>query len=197
MQPPGRHHRSGSETEIESRLRDRDPAALRDLFRFHGRRLHGIARRMVGPGDAADDVVQETFILLWEHPDRFDPERGTVSSYLTATSRGRALDLMRRDTARRRREDRVAVETSASNTHVEDEGIRRSLRDRLDRALAELPDRQREPIALAYYGHLTYEEVADLLGEPVGTVKSRIRSGLRNLYDSIETEWLESTGTDG
>ena len=62
-----------------------------------------------GPDGAADDVVQETFLLLWEHPDRFDPRRGTLSSYLTAASRGRALDLMRRDTARRRREDRVAA----------------------------------------------------------------------------------------
>jgi RNA polymerase sigma-70 factor, ECF subfamily len=196
MQPPG-HDRSGSETDIASRLRARDPAALADLYQFHGRRLNGIARRLVGPGGAADDVVQETFILLWEHPDRFDPQRGSLSSYLTATSRGRALDLLRGETARRRREDRVAVDTSAAYSHVEDEGATRTLRDRLDQALADLPARQREPIVLAFFAHLTYEEVAEVLDHPVGTIKSRIRSGLRSLYDSIESDWLESTGTDG
>ena len=75
--------------------------------------------------------------------------------------------------------------------------MRRGLRERLVRALSDLPDRQREPIALAYFGHLTYEEVAAVLGEPRGTVKSRIRIGLRSLYDTIESEWLGSTGTDG
>jgi RNA polymerase sigma-70 factor, ECF subfamily len=196
MQPPG-HDRNGSETDIASRLRAHDPEVLDDLYHFHGRRLNGIARRMVGTDGAADDVVQETFLLLWEHPDRFDPHRGTLSSYLTAASRGRALDLMRRDTARRRREDRVAGEAAVTYTHVEDEGVRRGLRDRLVRALADLPEPQREPIALAYFGHLTYEEVAAVLGEASGTIKSRIRVGLRSLYDVIESEWLESTGTEG
>jgi RNA polymerase sigma-70 factor, ECF subfamily len=196
MQPPG-HHRSGSDTDLASRLRDRDPAALHDLYEFHGRRLTGIARRMVGGGGAADDVVQETFILLWEHPDRFDPTRGTMSSYLTATSRGRALDVLRGERARKRREERAAADSSAAYTHVEDEGLRRGLRDRLDRALEDLPERQREPIALAFFTHLTYEEVAAVLDQPVGTVKSRIRSGLRRLYDSIESDWFEATGTDG
>jgi len=196
MQAPG-HDRSRSETDIASRLRAHDPQVLDDLYQFHGRRLNGIARRMLGPDGAADDVVQETFLLLWEHPDRFDPRRGTLSSYLTAASRGRALDLMRRDTARRRREDRVARDAALTYTHVEDDGVRRGLRERLVRALSDLPDRQREPIALAYFGHLTYEEVAAVLGEPPGTIKSRIRIGLRSLYDTIESEWLGSTGTDG
>jgi RNA polymerase sigma-70 factor, ECF subfamily len=196
MQAPG-HDRHRSEADLESRLRAHDRDVLDELYQFHGRRLNGIARRMVGADGAADDVVQDTFLLLWEHPDRFDPRRGTLSSYLTTTSRGRALDMMRRDTARRRREDRVAGEEAVTYTHVEDEGMRRGLRERLVRALADLPDRQREPIALAYFGHLTYEEVAAVLGEPAGTVKSRIRTGLRRLYDAIEPEWLGPTGTVG
>jgi RNA polymerase sigma-70 factor (ECF subfamily) len=197
MQPPG-HERSGREAEIASRLRARDPDVVDEVFHFHGRRLNGIARRMVGSDGTADDVVQETFMLLWEHPDRFDPERGTLSAYLSATSRSRALDLLRREAARRGREDRVAADArERTYTHVEDEGIRGSLRERLDRALAELPARQREAIALAYFGHLTYEEVAAALGRPIGTVKSRIRTGLRTLYEAIEPDWSETTGTDG
>jgi RNA polymerase sigma-70 factor (ECF subfamily) len=182
MQPPEPRAR-GEEADLAARLRDHDPDALGELFHFHGCRLDRIASRVVGVGDAADD--------------RFDPARGTLSSYLTASSRGRALDLLRRERARRGREDRVASEVRESYTHVEDEGLRRALRDRLDRALAELPARQRDPIVLAYFGHLTYEEVASVLGRPVGTVKSRIRTGLRTLYDAIGSEWLEATGTDG
>jgi RNA polymerase sigma-70 factor (ECF subfamily) len=146
----------------------------------------------MGVDGAADDVVQETFILLWEHPDRFDPQRGSLSAYLTATSRSRALDLLRRDAARRGREERSLDGGAAEHTaytHVEDDGFRRSLRERLERALADLPVRQREPIALAYFANLTYEEVAAVLDRPVGTVKSRIRSGLRTMGDALGREW--------
>jgi RNA polymerase sigma-70 factor (ECF subfamily) len=187
MQPSG-HEPNRNEAEVARRLRARDRSAVDEVFDLHRHRLNGIARRM-GLDGAADDVVQETFILLWEHPDRFDPERGTLSSYLTATSRSRALDLLRRDGARRAREDRVAAGSSTTYTHVEDDGFRRSLRERLERALAELPDRQRDPIALAYFADLTYEEVAAVLDRPVGTVKSRIRSGLRTMGDTIGMEW--------
>jgi RNA polymerase sigma-70 factor (ECF subfamily) len=192
MQAPA-HDGTAREDDLASRLRAHDPSALDELYHFHGRRLHEIARRMLGPGGAADDIVQETFMLLWQHPDRFDPARGTLSSYLTTASRSRALDLVRREAARRGREERVATQSPATYTHVEDDGLRRSLRDRLERALADLPDRQREPIALAYFGHLSYDEVAEALDRPLGTVKSRIRTGLRSLYGAIESDWLEAT----
>ena len=122
-----------------------------------------------------------------------------MSSYLTATSRGRALDVLRgeRGPASGVRSASPWTSVRDLHTHVEDDGLRRGLRDRLDRALGRPPRRQREPIALAFFAHLTYEEVAAVLDQPVGTVKSRIRSGLRSLYDSIESDWFEATGTDG
>ncbi|MBV9950483.1 MAG: RNA polymerase sigma factor [Acidimicrobiia bacterium] len=187
MQPPG-HESNDGETELARRLRAGDHHAVGEVFAGHEHRLNAIARRM-GMDGAADDVVQETFILLWEHPDRFDPQRGSLSSYLTTTSRGRALDLLRRDAARRGREERSAVGDAVTYTHVEDDGLRRTLRERLERALADLPVRQREPIALAYFANLTYEEVALVLDRPVGTVKSRIRSGLRTMGDTLGGEW--------
>jgi RNA polymerase sigma-70 factor (ECF subfamily) len=186
MQSP--HESSRSDDELARLLRARDHHAIGEVVACHAHRLNAIARRM-GVDGAADDVVQETFILLWEHPDRFDPQRGSLSSYLTATSRSRALDLLRRDAARRGREERSASGRVATYTHVEDDGVRRSLRERLERALADLPVRQREPIALAYFANLTYEEVAAVLDRPVGTVKSRIRSGLRTMGDALGREW--------
>jgi RNA polymerase sigma-70 factor (ECF subfamily) len=187
MESPGHDPRCG-DAELARRLRSRDHRAIREVFEGHERRLTGIARRM-GLDGMADDVVQETFILLWEHPDRFDPRRGSLSSYLTATSRSRALDLLRRETARRKREDRATESDPTTYTHVEDDGARRSLRGGLERALADLPVRQREPIALAYFADLTYEEVAAVLDRPVGTVKSRIRIGLRRMGTSMGTDW--------
>jgi RNA polymerase sigma-70 factor (ECF subfamily) len=174
--------------ELSSRLRARDPAVMGELYASHGRRLASIARGVVGPGGSADDVVQETFVRLWEHPDRYDPGRGTLTAYLTASSRSRALDLLRQEANRRAREDRVNAGATGSYVHVEEDGLRRALRQRLEQAMVDLPARQREAIALAYFAHLTYEEVALVLGQPVGTVKSRIRSGLRSLYGAIASE---------
>ncbi len=195
MQPPG-HQPRDTDAEMASRLRAGDPSAVDELVQVHRNRLSAITRRM-GLDGSTDDVVQDTFVLLWQHPDRFDPSRGTLSAYLTASSRSRALDHLRRESARRGREERFARDEPDRYSHVEADGLRRSLQERLHRALADLPVRQREAIALAYFGHLTYDEVASVLEQPVGTVKSRIRSGLRSLYDTIESDWLEATGTEG
>ena len=169
---------------------DGDSGEVEQAFRLHARRLSGLARSM-GLDGSADDVVQETFILLWEHPDRYDPARGTLSSYLTATSRSRALDHLRRETARRAREERVAAQRAPTYAHVEEDGARQDLHDQLAQALGTLPARQREPIALAYFGDLTYEEVAAMLDRPLGTVKSRIRSGLRALAEALHGAGVE------
>jgi RNA polymerase sigma-70 factor (ECF subfamily) len=154
--------------------------ALAEAYRRHGGAVFGLARRLLGD-DGAKDIAQEVFLRLWNQPERFDPERGSLRSYLLAQTHGRAVDVLRSDSARRRREERdarAAADVVADvDRHVEDLAVGAQVR----RALAELPERERQAVTLAYLAGHTYREVARLLGEPEGTVKSRIRSGLRRL----------------
>lgn len=129
----------------------------------------------------ADEVVQEVFVRLWVRADRFDAARGSLRSYLLAQTHGRALDLVRSETARRRREIRQAQLPTEPGVDVEREAIANTMADEIRRALQALPDDQRTAVELAYIGGLPYREVAARLGIPEGTAKSRIRSGLSRL----------------
>ncbi|MGH9038823.1 MAG: RNA polymerase sigma factor [Acidimicrobiia bacterium] len=156
-------------------------AALAEAYRRHGGAVFGLARRVLGDGESARDIVQEVFLRLWNQPERFDPARGALRSYLLAQTHGRSVDLLRSETARRRREERdvrSAVEiVDDVERQVQDLGVGSQVRA----ALAGLPEPERRAITLAYLGGHTYREVARLLGEAEGTVKSRIRSGLRRM----------------
>ena len=117
----------------------------------------------------AEEVVQEVFLRLWNDPERYDPSRGTLRSYLLAQTHGRSVDLLRSEGARRAREEREARATA----------------EQVRRAVEKLPAPERQCIALAYFGGHTYREVAARLDEPEGTVKSRIRSGLKRLRHEL------------
>jgi RNA polymerase sigma-70 factor (ECF subfamily) len=121
------------------------------------------------------------FLRIWNQPEKFDPERGTLRSYLLAQCHGRSVDLLRSETSRRVREERDARRTAEKGYDLEHEVVDLSVAERVKEALTALPDGEREAIALAYFGGHTYREVADMLEQPEGTVKSRIRSGLKRL----------------
>jgi RNA polymerase sigma-70 factor (ECF subfamily) len=160
--------------------------ALAEVYRRHGGAVHALASRVVGGGPQADDVAQEVFLELWRRPERFDPARGTLRTFLLTIAHARAVDLLRSETARRLREDRTAREQATAGYDVEHHAWDLALADQVRAALAELPEDERRPIELAYFGGHTYREVAKLLGEPEGTVKSRIRAGLRRLRGRLE-----------
>ncbi len=125
--------------------------------------------------------MQEVFLRLWNQPDRFDPERGSLRSYLLAQCHGRSVDLLRSESSRRNREERDSRRTAEAGYDLEHEVLDLSVADGVRTAMARLADGERQAIELAYLGGHTYREVATLLGEPEGTVKSRIRSGLKKL----------------
>jgi RNA polymerase sigma-70 factor (ECF subfamily) len=159
--------------------------ALAEAYRRHAGPVFGLARRLLNDQARAEEVVQEVFLRLWSAPDRFDPDRGSLRSFLMAHCHGRSVDLIRADSARRRREETdVAVQEPSPDLieQVWDVALSGFVRD----ALSELPEPERVAIEQAYFGGRTYREVADLLGEPEGTVKSRIRSGLRRLRDHLQ-----------
>ncbi len=159
--------------------------ALAEAYRRHAGAVFGLARRLLRDRTAAEEIVQEVFVRLWNAPDRFDPERGTLRSYLLAQAHGRAVDQLRSESARRRREEREARETAVGGYDVEREVGDLIVAGQVRELLDALPDTERRPIELAYFRGHSYREVATLLGEPEGTVKSRIRSGLKRMHSQF------------
>ncbi|MCB0970584.1 MAG: sigma-70 family RNA polymerase sigma factor [Acidimicrobiales bacterium] len=159
--------------------------ALAEAYRRHAGSVFGLAKRLLAEPALAEEVVQEVFLRLWNDPDRFDPGRGSLRSYLLAQCHGRAVDLLRSEVARRRREEKDLRRTAEGGYDLEREVWDLTLADHVREALADLPEGEREALRLAYLGGHTYREVAELLGEPEGTVKSRIRSGLKRLRVSF------------
>lgn len=163
----------------------RDGRALEELFHRHGAAVVGVARRLTGSQARAEDVLQEVFLRLWRSPDRYDPTRGTLRSFLLIDANGRAIELVRTETARRDREVRDGRRPAPAPASVERVVWERSVAGHLADALDALPAGEREAIELAYYGGCSYREVATRLGQPEGTVKSRIRAGLHRLHDRL------------
>jgi RNA polymerase sigma-70 factor (ECF subfamily) len=159
--------------------------ALAEVYRRHGRPVYGLARRVLRDTAEAEDVTQEVFLRLWREPDRFDPERGSLRSFLLAETHGRAVDAVRSSSSRRAREAREAARTARAEYDMQHEAWDLALADQVARAMGELSDDERRAIELAYFDGRTYREVARVLEQPEGTVKSRIRSGLRRLRDAL------------
>ena len=166
--------------------------ALAEAFRRHAGAVYGLAQRVLGDRAAAEEVVQEVFLRLWNAPDRYDPERGSMRAFLLAQAHGRAVDQLRSDSSRRRREQRDAARSAAGGYDLEHEVMDLTVAEHLKEAVSALPADERRAIELAYFGGHTYREVAVLLDQPEGTVKSRIRSGLTRLRAGLADTGLGS-----
>jgi RNA polymerase sigma-70 factor (ECF subfamily) len=159
--------------------------ALAEVYRRHAGAVFGLARRLLSERALAEEVVQEVFLRLWNDPERYDPSRGTLRSYVLAQAHGRSVDLLRSEGARRAREERDARAARESAYDVEHAVWDLATAEQVRTAVDKLPATERECIALAYFGGRTYREVAAQLSEPEGTVKSRIRSGLKRLRQEL------------
>ncbi|MBI2709148.1 MAG: sigma-70 family RNA polymerase sigma factor [Actinobacteria bacterium] len=168
--------------------------ALAEVYRRHGGAVFGLARRLLADATLAEEVVQEVFLRLWNDPERFDPERGSLRSYLLAQCHGRSVDLVRSETARRRREEKDLRRTVDDGYDLEREVADLVAGEQVRDALAQLPEVERQAIQLAYLGGHTYREVAVLLDQPEGTVKSRIRSGLKRLRGDLSDAGIGGRG---
>lgn len=165
--------------------------ALTEVYRRHAAAVYGLACRVLGDSALAEEIVQEVFLRLWVRPEDFDPERGRLRSFLLAQAHGRAVDAVRADSSRRRREERSALEPAAAGRDVDSEVWDHTVADQVRAAIFGLPQNQRKAVELTYFGGHTCREVAAALGEPEGTVKSRLRAGLRRMRDELTTAGVE------
>jgi RNA polymerase sigma factor (sigma-70 family) len=172
--------------------------ALAALYNRFGRTAYGLALRVVRDAELAEDVVQEAFVSLWRSAGRFVPERSRAGTWLLTLVHRRAVDLVRRE--ERRRAEPIESAPEAADAAAEEAPWLRLERERVQVALASLPDAQREAIELAYYGGFTQAELADRLGQPLGTIKSRMFAGLARLGELLrDTEtgaWKSEPSTN-
>ena len=161
-------------------------SALAEIYRRHSGVVFGLARRILGNQAAAEEVVQEVFLRLWRNPERYDPERGALRSYLLSNAHGRAVDLLRAGVSRRKREERDAVAAPEESYDLDLQVWDLALAEQVRGAMQALHPGERAALELAYFGGRTYREVAAQLGEAEGTVKSRIRSGLKRLRANLQ-----------
>ena len=166
-------------------------AALAEAYRRHGGSVFGLSSRLLGDRSMAEDVTQELFLRLWNEPHRFDPRRGALRSFLHREAHSRSIERIRSEEARRRREDRVHALESDTPTDLEASVIASIESQAVVTALSRLDPNDRRAIVLAYFGGLSYREVAVRLDQPEGTIKSRIRNGLRRLAVAIGEDGRE------
>lgn len=168
-----------------------DKRALHDAYDLYASHVNGVAIGILKDPHLAADITQEVFVRLWQRGERFDPARGTLKSYLQVDAHGRAIDLLRSRIASDRRE-RLDHQKAAS-THTagtEELAMNAITSDTVRTAMLGLPEDQRTPIAMAFFGGHSYRDVADALNLPEGTVKSRIRLGMKRLQLALGTEAL-------
>jgi RNA polymerase sigma-70 factor (ECF subfamily) len=166
-----------------------DEDALAELYDRFGRAAYGLALRIVRDPALAEDAVQEGFLAVWRSSARFVAERAKASTWILTLIHRRAVDLVRREQPRRAEPLEAAPHAAGDDT--EDEAWLRLRRARVQEALRKLPDKQREALELAYFGGFTQSQLADRLGEPLGTIKSRMFAGLATLRDLLAEDGLE------
>ncbi len=186
---PARRPENPAAAALLVRIRAGDRSAVDELYGLFGRQAFALARRILLDDGLAEDVVQEVFLSVWRNPAAFDERRAAVSSWLLAMVHHKAVDAVRREEGHRRRgrraEDDMALSAPTATRDAEDQAVDRVVSQQVRTALGELPDAQREALALAYYGGYTQREVAALTGVPLGTVKTRMLSGMRKLRSQL------------
>ena len=177
---------------LTARLAAGDDRALAEAYDQLGPAVYGAALRVLGQWTAAQDVAQDVFVELWSHPDRYDPAAGSLRTYLTVLARRRAIDVVRselRRIARQERNHRLTPQQGIASPSDEVEAAEAAGVVRA--AVRLLPGSQREVVELAYFGGLSYREVALAIGIPEGTAKSRLRLALAKLESVLDRQLLE------
>jgi RNA polymerase sigma-70 factor (ECF subfamily) len=168
-----------------------DLTAFEQLYDRHSSTLYALLLRILANPDDAQEVLQETFVKAWTNAKMFDAVRGSDVAWLISIARSRGIDRLRSRRIRGDREDEAGRELSSSFGFVEkrtgaDDAIQSEERRAVRGALAELPEAQRVALALAYFDGLSQSEISEKLGEPLGTIKTRMQLGMKKLRESLK-----------
>ncbi len=181
MEPVEKSSRSrgdaAEEMRLIARLRAGDQQAMSELYDRYGKVVYAVALRVLQDTAAAEDVLQDVFLQLWRNPGAFDASRGSLAAWLAVIARHRSIDRLRQ----RRPETDIEDCVIASGPDLADEAERVLVIEKVRGALAEMNPDQRSAMELAFFQGLTHSEIAEKTGEPLGTIKTRIRSGLQQL----------------
>lgn len=191
MEPQRRRNpESFDDATMREALLEQREDALSEAYRRHGRQVFRVAYGVLRRTELAEDVTQEVFVRLWQRPERFDPTRGGLGGFLQLDAHGRSIDLLRSEQSRVNREIKEQHLSSASSSpiSIEEEVMKRISSEEVRDALEELRPEERSPIAMAFFLGYSYRAVAEILGVPEGTVKSRIRTGMARLRELLDTE---------
>lgn len=182
-----------TDEEVLARVARADEAALAELYDRYGGVAYGLAHRILRDQSLAQDAVQEAFLAVWRTAASFDPRRGKASTWLLTFVHRRAVDVVRYEDRRRARPlDDAPI---ASGDATDETAAVREQRRAVQAALAQLPPDQREALELAYYGGLSQSELAERLGQPLGTIKSRMFTGLSRMRELMEEPGTEMSWT--
>ncbi len=171
-------------------LRDGNPDAFEVIYDRHGGAAFSLAYRMVGDRNVAEDITQEAFLSMWRSRVRFDRERGSVRAWVLGIVHHRTIDALRRNVAhdRRRTTAEGLEERQEAPERTDVEVARREEAREVREAMQTLPGEQLEVVRLAYFGGFTHTQIAEMLDQPVGTVKGRMRLGLEKLRRAVSPE---------
>lgn len=173
------------DVELVRAVANSDESALSEVYRRHGGQVFGLAKRVIRDEEMARDIAQDVFVSLWKKPEAFNASRGSLRTFLLTKTHSRSIDVIRSESSRRIREERDALLRVDPVPSVDEEVWQVTVSSKVRFALTTISEREREVIELAYFEGLTYREVAVRLGLAEGTVKSRIRSGLSRLQESM------------
>ena len=176
-----------TDPDLAARIKRRDPQAMADLYDLYGRLAYSLILRIVRDRDMAEDLVQETFLRVWTRAQAFDSARGALGPWLLAVARNRAIDYLRSADCRMARStfEIVEMENPALFANLEKQLVSSDQAGRIRVALSRLNPNQRSVIELAYFEGLSQTEMAEKLGQPLGTIKTWVRTALKNLRDEL------------
>ena len=175
--------KAAEDAALLAKVEQGDQEAMASLFDRYSGIVYSVALRVLKDTGQAEDVMQDIFIQIWRKPSAFVSGRGSLGAWLVVVARNRAIDSLRR----RRPTDSVEDVVLASSTDLASEAERNTLIEKVRVYLHQLPPEQRKSVEMAYFEGMTHSEIAGKTGEPLGTIKTRIRSGLIILRKAVET----------
>jgi RNA polymerase sigma-70 factor, ECF subfamily len=188
MAERGRQYLMLADEDLISLVEAADAEAFATLYDRHSRAAFSLAHRMMGERQASEDLAQDAFLKVWRGASSYRAERGSVRTWILSIVHNRGIDQLRSQASRRRAQEKI--EASAPRSQPSDaftETLRNSQRDQVREALNTLPPEQLKILELAYFSGYTHVEISDLLGLPLGTVKGRMRLGLKKVRDYFES----------